>query len=52
MKKSWFIIKSNGYVKCADKKQAKEIFNKENGMYAIYTSSQFPNCSKAKKYQF
>ena len=52
MKKTWYIIKSNGYVKCADKRQLREIFESENGMYAVHTSSKFPDCSKSKKYYF
>ena len=52
MKKSWYIIKSNGHIKCADKKQAREIFAEESGQYAIYTSSDCPSSSSAKKYYF
>jgi len=53
MNKSWYIILANGYIKCDNKKEAKELFNPDKHMYAVYTSyHSSPDCSTAKKYYF
>lgn len=52
MKKAWYIIKSDGHIKCADKRQAMALFNADNHMYVVHSASSCPSSSCAKKYYF